>query len=149
MAVVFHYLIEIHIQWNAYAMARSYAHDSNCVIPQHAVEVPLCGSKNKRFVKIIPVHRNDRSGAVLVGIAVSTVFVKLEVRIFAAVDTNQEGILNFGRSLYYRPQRNNASGPDQDGQAVKGSIAGNRSTSPILLTGPEVYPCLLYTSRCE
>jgi hypothetical protein len=102
MAVVFHYLIEIHFEWNAYAMARSYAHDSNCVLPQHAVEVPHYGPENKRFVEIIPVHRNDRSGTVLVGITISTVFVKPEVGIFAAVDTNQERILDFGRSLYYR-----------------------------------------------
>src|ERR1035437_2429072 len=121
-------------------MSRLDQNDSEGVLRSHFRECSRPIPNRQHIAAIVPVEVDRRSRAFFVGVAISTVFVQLEVGIFAAVNANFQRIFGVGGRLHHRSHGYDAALFYEDRYFVDWSICRDRLPSPLLLSGPEVYP---------
>src|ERR1035437_4540169 len=123
-------------------MSRLDQNDPEGVLRSHSGERSRSISNRQHIAAIVPVEVDCRSRAFFVGVAVSTVFVQLEVGIFAAIDTKFQRIFGVGSRLHDRSHGHDAALFHEDRHLVNWSICRDGLPSPLLLSRPEVYPLI-------
>src|SRR5271166_3374976 len=128
------------IRPGSYAMSLFNQNNLEGSRASHSRECSRSIPNRQRISTVIPVEVNRCPRAMLVCIAISTVFVQLKVGIFATVDTNLQRLFRLRCRLYDRTQGHYAARLYKDWNSVQRSICCDRFSPAMSLPRPEINP---------